>query len=766
MIRIILFIFILLNCYGGETMPDYKRIIQRTTSSERIKNRQAKLEPNELVIIEDTNELGYYNKNMDFINVSKNNYIIKTVEDLKNSNIKYKIGDIIEIIGYSDINDTASHIRVIELQPKIGGIKLKNNLWANFISLKNLKAKFLGATSTKETNFNEYKNLDINFEGETVTINLEPLDSIPNWKGYGIVKITNYLGQTHICKIENLDIKNVESFRNKLKSKIGSNLKIGFVGDSITDGAYGKTQNGDWIQNPLDPNTNNFNSTNYNHSLNGGYGSWASVLTRLISSLGIYGSVSNYNIASAGKRTMSDWTYRNIDYGFFSNDAYENKVPELVIYSMGFNDAIVETPVLTVQDYYNSLKKNIQKLTMYGSSVLIVLPVRPRKDEVIIATEKFAKDYDIEFIKLYEVIDMANMNLDYNYAEFWKSPTNVIENVHPATEMQKIIGSFCFKNLFDYYIINTDFDTKIDLATDSRILNKPFILLDYSTYDNISKDVFSFGGSNKDGNFKIFVWSNIECLATFKTLENNRQDTYIYTHYNDFASSNTKTISSILYGKTNQPDRRTSVKDHIAKIEKGLNIIQIEMKAGMFAPILEFENRRYSKLDYGKFITTTILPTYSTESTNKSINGITSSIKTLDKNYYKYNFKNIILKENSFIFISEIFGTGLGLKFQNKKIYFSYFDGNNFTDIISTDIVNTINENINNLEILISSKNNAYDLQIKADNIVILQNSIETTSFFNTHSSNLSGKIGTFSKIITPLLCDYIEFSYALNIEN
>lgn len=126
MIRIILFIFILLNCYGGETMPDYKRIIQRTTTSERIEGKKAQMEPNELCITEDTDSLIFKNKNGEFVDVSKDRNTINSINELITSK-KFKINDIITL------NLPKPHKRKIESTAKINSIQLNNGLFANII---------------------------------------------------------------------------------------------------------------------------------------------------------------------------------------------------------------------------------------------------------------------------------------------------------------------------------------------------------------------------------------------------------------------------------------------------------------------------------------------------------------------------------------------------------------------------------------------------------------------------------------------------------
>lgn len=91
-------------------MADFKRIIQRTTNSERVETGVADLQPNEICIVEDGEELIYKDRNGNIISVSKDKYKVGTIEELKNSR-KYKIGDVVQVLGYYAAGDGAEHPR-------------------------------------------------------------------------------------------------------------------------------------------------------------------------------------------------------------------------------------------------------------------------------------------------------------------------------------------------------------------------------------------------------------------------------------------------------------------------------------------------------------------------------------------------------------------------------------------------------------------------------------------------------------------------------
>lgn len=91
-------------------MAEFKRVIQRTTNSERVETGVADLQPNEICIVEDVEEVIYKNKDGKYISVSKDKYTVETIEELKSSK-KYKVGDVVQVLGYYTPGDGAHHPR-------------------------------------------------------------------------------------------------------------------------------------------------------------------------------------------------------------------------------------------------------------------------------------------------------------------------------------------------------------------------------------------------------------------------------------------------------------------------------------------------------------------------------------------------------------------------------------------------------------------------------------------------------------------------------
>ena len=125
-------------------MADFKRIIQRTTNSERVETGVADLQPNEICIVEDGEELIYKDRQGKFISVSKDKYKIDTIEDLKNSK-KYKIGDIVEVLGYYTRGDGAGHPRKANDIDDGSGVQGKNGIWWNVVHNGKVNVSWFGA---------------------------------------------------------------------------------------------------------------------------------------------------------------------------------------------------------------------------------------------------------------------------------------------------------------------------------------------------------------------------------------------------------------------------------------------------------------------------------------------------------------------------------------------------------------------------------------------------------------------------------------------
>ena len=111
-------------------MADFRRIIQRITNSERVETGVADLQPNEICIVEDIEELIYKDRNGGFVSISKDKYKVDNIEDLKKST-KYKIGNVVEVLGYYEKSDRDTHKRVASSYNDGSGVLGVNGLWWN-----------------------------------------------------------------------------------------------------------------------------------------------------------------------------------------------------------------------------------------------------------------------------------------------------------------------------------------------------------------------------------------------------------------------------------------------------------------------------------------------------------------------------------------------------------------------------------------------------------------------------------------------------------
>ncbi|MGL4863096.1 MAG: hypothetical protein ACRC4T_08260 [Cetobacterium sp.] len=178
-------------------MSEFKRVIQRTTNSERIESGVAQLEVNEFCIVEDGEEVIYKNKDGEYVSISKDKYTVGTIEELKSSN-KYKIGDIVQILGLNK-NDGQYHKRIISKTQNHDGIKLYNNLWANvyFNSFEDSRLTTKNKsiiTSINELNSKAY--FEENFHKFEV---IKELDYIKN-----TYNISNYFPQSFLIDNEEI----------------------------------------------------------------------------------------------------------------------------------------------------------------------------------------------------------------------------------------------------------------------------------------------------------------------------------------------------------------------------------------------------------------------------------------------------------------------------------------------------------------------------------------------------------------------------------
>ena len=207
-----------------------------------------------------------------------------------------------------------------------------------------------------------------------IRCNFLPEDDVRKFIGEGNIITTDPWGNEHMFDVY-LSTKGgkftpTNLIHQKLKRKGSENCTIGVIGDSISDGFWGK-QTATSNPNTGAPNYN-LSSTNYDHSQNGGSHSWVAHfglgLNAIISRWTNIPAMKVYNASLNSMKLMDGWAYRNFDYGFFQNKAYNNSAPQVFLMAMGWND-INEN---NFDDYLDRFDQIIRKAWGYGCSVGLV----------------------------------------------------------------------------------------------------------------------------------------------------------------------------------------------------------------------------------------------------------------------------------------------------------------------------------------------------------------------------------------------------------
>ena len=206
--------------------------------------------------------------------------------------------------------------------------------------------------------------------GVTLRCNFLPADDVRKFTGEGTILTRDPWGYEHTFDIKAANNGPNETARMRFNGNAVRELgaTIGAIGDSITDG-YATDG---YVPNPVDSN-GNLSSTNYNHSAAGGGNSWfryfADILGQAYYGIVNQSKVKGFNASHQGAKIIDGWAYRNFDYGFFQNTAYQNKAPDIVMYAIGVND-IGTSGTFTNAQYIDEIDKFVRKCWGYGSAVV------------------------------------------------------------------------------------------------------------------------------------------------------------------------------------------------------------------------------------------------------------------------------------------------------------------------------------------------------------------------------------------------------------
>ena len=112
----------------------YDKVSHTYGTKQQIMDNLDKINPYEIVLSTDTDEL-YYKDNMNVVRnvINYSKAIVEDTIDSLKSSVKYRIGDVVEVLGYYTKGDDASHKRVIASIDDGSGVQIGNGLFANYI---------------------------------------------------------------------------------------------------------------------------------------------------------------------------------------------------------------------------------------------------------------------------------------------------------------------------------------------------------------------------------------------------------------------------------------------------------------------------------------------------------------------------------------------------------------------------------------------------------------------------------------------------------
>ncbi|WP_410680912.1 tail fiber/spike domain-containing protein [Citrobacter braakii] len=285
-------------------------------------------------------------------------------------------------------------------------------------------------------------------EGITIRCNFLPDDDVRKFVGGGIILSMDPWGFEHVFDVS-LSIKGSSFSPSEIVNQglinYPQEVSIGAVGDSITDGAWGKQG---YTSNPNSGSPDyNLTSTNYNHSTgnNGGSRSWlahmAYILNLIVSRRGDVPIFKPYNASLSGMKLSDGWAYRNFDYGFFQNSAYKNEAPDICVLSMGWNDE----NVTDFEAYLDRFDAFIRKSWGYGSSVLLVSVNRNARTQSTIESaikDKLCKEYsNVEYVDLSEYLEKYTNTKASNLGDLYIKTDGSYDITHPQPMGHAALGS-------------------------------------------------------------------------------------------------------------------------------------------------------------------------------------------------------------------------------------------------------------------------------------------------------------------------------------
>ncbi|HHU0718599.1 SGNH/GDSL hydrolase family protein [Enterobacter hormaechei] len=321
-------------------------------------------------------------------------------------------------------------------------------------------------------------------KGVQLRCNFLPDDDVTKFTGEGKILTRDPWGNEHVFDVSLATHGSKYTAFNVINqfARRNTQCRVGIVGDSITDGAYGAG----WVANPTDAN-GDLSSTNYDHNGNGGAGSWFRTFTDWLNRFTKNGAFifKAENCASSGKRLIDGWANRNFDHGFFKNTAYGNVPPDVCFMSMGVNDN-GQLDTLGFDQYLFRFEQFIRKAWGYGCAVCVV-SMNQNGSQWAALEASIKKHIErlfpvVEFLDLSQPVTEMYRDLgSYTLEDIARRPTDgTFDSTHFAPLGHQYIGAYAAKAVMPYRVHTAKKGNNFVPTVDNDI--QPFGFPSGSTY--------------------------------------------------------------------------------------------------------------------------------------------------------------------------------------------------------------------------------------------------------------------------------------------
>ncbi|MEP8674332.1 hypothetical protein ABKV27_19960 [Enterobacter hormaechei] len=321
-------------------------------------------------------------------------------------------------------------------------------------------------------------------KGVQLRCNFLPDDDVTKFTGEGKILTRDPWGNEHVFDVSLATHGSKYTAFNVINqfARRNTQCRVGIVGDSITDGAYGTG----WVANPTDSN-GDLSSTNYDHNGNGGAGSWFRTFTDWLNRFTKNGAFifKAENCASSGKRLIDGWANRNFDHGFFKNTAYGNVPPDVCFMSMGVNDN-GQLDTLGFDQYLFRFEQFIRKAWGYGCAVCVV-SMNQNGSQWAALEASIKKHIErlfpaVEFLDLSQPVTEMYRDLgSYTLEDIARRPTDgTFDSTHYAPLGHQYIGAYAAKAVMPYRVHTAKKGNNFVPTVDNDI--QPFGFPSGSTY--------------------------------------------------------------------------------------------------------------------------------------------------------------------------------------------------------------------------------------------------------------------------------------------